>query len=142
MDRDEIIKLFEGKIHCSQIVAGQWAEKMGLDKDTVMRMAGPLGGGCFHGDVCGCVSGALMMIGAAFGHCEPGDEEGNDRMIEISAEFKERFEEECGSLRCRDLTGYDFSIEGDLEKAFAAGVTRERCPGYVQTALEILDEIM
>lgn len=142
MDRNEILELFAGKIHCSQIVVGQWADELGLDRETVLRMAGPFGGGCFHGDVCGCVAGALMVIGAEYGHFEWGDEEGNTRMIEKIAEFKARFADNCGSLVCRELTGFDFSVPGAFDQAREAGVFVSHCPNYVNAALEILDDIM
>ena len=142
MDRNEILELFAGKIQCSQIVVGQWVDELGLDKETVLRMAGPFGGGCFHGEVCGCVAGALMVIGAEYGHFEWGDEEGNARMIEKIAGFKERFVESCGSLVCRELTGFDFSVPGAFDQAKEAGVFVSRCPNYVNAALEILDDIM
>lgn len=142
MERNEIIKNFTGCIHCSQIVVGQWAEILGLDAETSVRMAGPLGGGCFCGNVCGCVSGALLVLGAEFGHCQLGDQEGNARMLEKIEAFKTAFLERFGTLNCRELIGYDFSKEGDFQKAQEAGVFFQKCPDFVNGALEILDEIM
>jgi len=43
-------------------------EVLGLDKDLLLKVSGGLGGGCFHGDICGCVSGAIMAIGAVYGY--------------------------------------------------------------------------
>lgn len=142
MEKNEIIKCFTGCIHCSQIVVGQWAEKLGLDVETSIRMAGPFGGGCFEGNVCGCVAGALMVIGAEHGHCEMGDEEGNAQMIAQIGQFKESFKEEFGFLLCKELIGYDFSIPGEFEKAQASGVLFEKCPNYVNGALKILDDML
>ena len=142
MDRNDIIDNFNGCVHCSQTVVEQWADKLGIDKATFMRIAGPLGGGCFDGNICGCVTGALLVIGAACGHYEVGDVEGNARMIEKVSEFKEAFKERTGSLVCRELTGYDFSQEGQLEAAMASGVLFEKCPDYVNIALDILEDIM
>ena len=142
MERNEIIRNFAGSIHCSQIVVKQWAEELGLDEETAVRMAAPFGGGCMGGDICGCVTGALMMIGAEYGHCEVGDTEGNARMVAKLTEFKQKFTEKCGSVICRDLIGYDFSKPEEREQAFESGILFEKCPGYVNCALEILDEIM
>lgn len=142
MDRNDIITNFTGCVHCSQTVVEQWADELGIDKATFMRIAGPLGGGCFNGDVCGCVTGALLVIGAAYGHYEVGDVEGNSRMVAKASEFQEAFRERTGSLLCRELTGYDFSQEGQLEAAMAAGTLLEKCPDFVNIALDILDDIM
>ncbi|MGI6766480.1 MAG: C-GCAxxG-C-C family protein [Lentihominibacter sp.] len=142
MDRNDIVNNFTGCIHCSQTVVEQWADKLGIDKATFMRIAGPLGGGCFRGDICGSVSGALLVIGAACGHWEVGDIEGNERMVEKVNEFNQAFTERAGSLICRELTGYDFSAAGQFEEAAASGVLLEKCPDFVNIALDILDEIL
>jgi len=142
ISREQIIDNFSGAIHCSQIVSGEMAEKLGVDKEMLMSAAGALGGGCFHGDVCGCVSASLMCIGLSCGHCHKGDLEANQRLVEKTAEFEKRFIEKHGSICCRDLTGYDFGVPGELEKAMEAGVTVEKCPAYVQGALEILDDLL
>ena len=143
LTKSEIIRLFAGHRHCSQVVIGQWAEELDLDEETAIRMMAPFGGGAFEGEMCGAVSGALAVIGTRFGHYELGDQEGNLRMIAKVKEFKERFKERSGSLVCRELLGeYDFSKEGDMERAAASGIFMEKCTNYVGSALEILEEIM
>lgn len=142
IDRTEIVTNFRKRIHCSQLVVKQWAEELGLDEETMVRMAAPLAGGCCGGNVCGCVTASLLLIGAEYGHYLPGDFEGNERMMEKAAEFRTAFEEKFGSLICKELTGYDFSKEGQMDEALASGTLFERCPGYVNGALEILDAML
>jgi len=143
LDRDEIIRLVSGYRHCSQVVIGQWAEDLDLDEETAIRMLAPFGGGAFEGEMCGAVSGALAVIGARYGHYELGDMEGNMRMIAKVQEFKKAFLERNGTLVCRKLLGeYDFSREGDMEKAMESGILFEKCPNFIASALEILEEIM
>lgn len=142
LSKNEILKKFQGHIHCSQIVLGQWAEELGYDREECMRMAAPFGGGCFRGDTCGAVAAAMVAIGMRYGHCEDGDEAGDMVMKEKVAEFQAKFKEKQESLICRELTGYDFSKEGEFEKAVESGVVFQKCPELVNCALEILDEIM
>ncbi|MBQ6470295.1 MAG: C_GCAxxG_C_C family protein [Lachnospiraceae bacterium] len=143
LSRDEIISLFAGHRHCSQVVMGQWAEELDLDEETAVRMMAPFGGGAFDGEMCGAVSGALAVIGARYGHYELGDAEGNQRMIAKVKEFKDAFKERFGTLVCRELLGeYDFSKEGDMQRAAESGIFMEKCTGFVGAALEILEEIM
>lgn len=142
MEKTEIVSNFRKRIHCSQLIVKQWAEELGLDEETMVRMAAPLAGGCCGGDVCGCVTASLMLIGAEYGHCLPGDFEGNECMMEKAAELRTVFEKKFGSLICRELTGYDFSKGGQMEEAFASGILFERCPDYVNGALEILDAML
>ena len=64
-------------------------------------------------------------------------------MIAKVKEFKDAFKERNGTLVCRQLLGeYDLSKEGDLEKAMASGIFFEKCPNFIGSALEILEEIM
>jgi len=142
LSTDQIINGFKKSIHCSQLVLAEWAEELGYDRDEAMRMAAPFGGGMFRGDTCGVVAGAMIAIGMKYGHCVPGDKEGDAVMKEKVAAFQDAFIARKGNTICRDLVGYDFSKEGEFEKAVISGNVYERCPGFVQTALEILDEIM
>lgn len=143
LDRDEIIRQVSGFRHCSQVVMGAWADELDLDEETVIRMMAPFGGGAFDGEMCGAVSGALAVIGARYGHYELGDADGNMRMIARVTEFKQLFKERNGTLVCRQLLGdYDLSKEGDLQRAMESGVFFEKCPNFIGSALEILDEIM
>ena len=142
LTEQQINEYFMNHIHCSQIVLMEWAEALGYTKVEAARIAAPFGGGMFNGDTCGAVAGAMLAIGMKYGHSEPGDIEGDEKMREKVAEFNRRFTEAKGSTICRDLIGYDIGKPGDAEKVFESGVIFERCPGYVLEALKILDDIM
>jgi C_GCAxxG_C_C family probable redox protein len=105
-------------------------------------MAAPFGAGFWCGDNCGAVCGAMMVIGMKYGHSNPGDKERNDAMIDKVKEFHNEFIARNGSLICRELVGYDFRQEGELEKAFDNGRIFEFCPSMVQSSLEILSKII
>ena len=139
---DQINTGFRNSIHCSQQVLAEWAEELGYTRDEAMRMSAPFGGGMFRGDTCGAVCGAMIAIGMRFGHSQPGDVERNAAMIEKVQAFQSKFIESKGSTICRELVEHDFSKEGELEKALMNGKIFDVCPGFVQEALEILDEIM
>jgi C_GCAxxG_C_C family probable redox protein len=142
LTKEQINKGFTECIHCSQQVLAEWAEKLGYDRDAASRMAAPFGGGMFRGDTCGAVSGAMIAIGTKYGHCKPGDADGNAAMMEKVAAFQKEFIARNGSTICRELVGHDFSKEGELEKAMENGKVFEICPKLVQSSLEILNEIM
>ncbi len=142
ISKEEIQAGFMDGIHCSMQVVREWAEDVGLDEKNAMRIAAPFGGGCCAGEVCGCVTGALIVIGARYGHCQPKDFQANAAMQAKTREFLEKFRERHGTLLCRELMGHDLSKPEEIQKAFEDGSIMERCPDYVNTALEILDEIM
>jgi len=105
-------------------------------------IAAPFGGGGFRGDMCGAVAGALMAIGLRYGHTEIGDAAGDEALKAKVAEFQKKFIEKEGSLVCRELTGHNFSEDGAFEEAKEKGVIASKCPRCVNSALEILDEIL
>ena len=142
MNKEKAAEYFRGDIDCSQIVLAYSAEKVGLDSDTALKLGSAFGGGMWHGETCGCVTGALMAIGAGYGQTEPGDSEGKALLLAKKQQFEERFMEENGSLNCRWLLGYDVSDLDDLAKIVAEDMFYTRCTGYVCSACRILDEIL
>ena len=142
LTEEKIFTLFTQSIHCSQLVAGEAAEKLGYDRNQIMRLAAPFGGGMFCGETCGAVAGGVMAIGMKYGHCEPGETKQNELCIKKTEQFLQTFAARNGGTLCRDILGYDLAEAGALEKAFAAGRIKEVCPGFVLSALKILDEVM
>ena len=61
LSTSQILKYFDGHIHCSQIVLSQWAEELGLDTDTAKMIAAPFGGGGFRGDM-DCRKGSFSDV--------------------------------------------------------------------------------
>ena len=142
LSKAEIVKQFIEGFDCSQVVLSQWAEDLGYGREEALRMAAAFGGGMFRGDTCGAVAGAMIAIGLRYGHSESGDKETKAILLEKVSEFQKRFTQRCGSTICRELCGFDFSKEGELQKAAESGRLIEDCPRFVQEALAVLDEIL
>ena len=70
LTKAQVTDLFKSKIHCSQIVLGEVAEELGYGREEAYKMANPFGGGCFRGDTCGAVAGAMIAIGMKYGNDE------------------------------------------------------------------------
>ena len=95
--------LMEDGFHCSQCVFPYAAFRLGMDRDEALRLSAGLGGGCFHGDSCGAVTGAAMALSIVFGFDRPNAEEADKLLIEKVHEFQKRFLEENGSTAARRL---------------------------------------
>ena len=54
----------------------------------------------------------------------------------------DKFKEENGSYICRDLLGYNISLREDLERVRELGLFTTFCPKMVESAAEILEEIL
>ena len=133
-------RLFDQGYDCAQTVLSAFAEDLDLDEETALKLAAGFGGGMHQGDMCGCVTGALMALGLKYGWSEEGDQVGKDLMNGKAQEFERRFRERLGGLRCRELLEADVSTpEG---KFLAAERVPQRCPGFVAAATELLEEML
>ena len=75
LNESQILEQFSQGFDCSQVVLGACADKIGLDPETAKKVAACFGGGMWYGHECGAVTGALMAIGAKYGHSQPGDQQ-------------------------------------------------------------------
>jgi C_GCAxxG_C_C family probable redox protein len=137
----QILDLFKGNIHCSQIVLGEMADQLGYSREEAYKMANAFGGGAFIGDTCGAVAGAMIAIGLKYGNDEPGNKEQDLLCRAKVKEFQDKFKERRNTLYCRELLGYNFAIPEERQAAFDTGKVFELCPCLVMDALDILNNI-
>jgi C_GCAxxG_C_C family probable redox protein len=142
MKIEEIQDLFAKEIDCSQVVAGEFAEELGMDRETLWKLTSCYGGGMMCGETCGTVTGALMVIGMKYGHSKPGDHDRKMEMMAKVSEFKKRFHEKYPSCLCRDLLGHDISQPGELDKVLEEGLMMSFCPYVASDVIEILKDII
>lgn len=96
--------LFLEGYNCAQAVFCAFGDVTGLERDTSARLASSFGGGLGRlREVCGAVSGAAMVLGAAKGYAEPKDTKAKKEHYERVREFAGRFRDSEGSILCREL---------------------------------------
>ena len=85
-------------------------------------------------DVCGAVSGAVMVIGLNYG---------DDKTIcnMKTEEYIKTFKEKNSSIICRDLLGCDISTPDGKEKAVNENLYKTRCMDMVINAAQLLDDL-
>lgn len=142
MTTEDIKNEFLQQMDCSQVVAGAFADALGMDRRTLRKMSACFGGGMHCGETCGAVTGALMVIGLNYGHSDNGDATQKDIMRQKVTEFKEKFAEKYDSCLCRDLLGHDVAQPGELERVLEKGLLLSFCPIVVKDVLDILDSMI
>lgn len=131
---------FAQGFNCSQAVFSAYATQLGIDDETALKLASPFGGGVARqGEVCGAVTGALMALGLGRGNATLENKEENYRLAD---EFIKRFQEQHGTILCRELIGYNLSKPEELQKAREQGVFVSACPGFVKDAAKLVEEIL
>ena len=136
-------EMFTNGFNCSQAVLSVFAEEMGLSEDIALKIATQFGGGARKGEICGAVSGALMVLGLKYGHgyCE-NMSEAKGKAYGIAEEYMNRFAKANGSVVCRELLGYNISKPEDMAKIKELGLFQKTCPEMIKNAVEILEEML
>ncbi len=133
---------FNSSLNCCQSIVGAYAEECGLNRHTALKISACFGGGMKKGEVCGAVSGALMVLGLKKGYFLEEDVHGKERSALYTQMFIDRYENSQGAITCKGLLGHDLSIPSERAKIQEKGLFGEVCPKAIETAVEILEEIL
>lgn len=139
---DKAEKYFCNNFNCSQAVFTTFATELGLDEKIALKIATQFGGGARKGEMCGAVSGALMVLGLKYGHCHAEDNEEKQRAYRIAEDFMNRFTAEKGTVVCRELLGYDVSKEEDMVKIKELNLFKTICPEMIRCATKIVEQML
>jgi len=134
---------FREGFSCSQSIFSAFTEQFGLPVETALKIAAPFGGGMARmGEICGAVSGAFMVIGLAHGHITVEDQESKEETYRLVNEFVSQFKARNGSIKCRELIGYDMCTPEKLQQANESGVFDTVCPRLVKDSAEIISMLI
>lgn len=144
MNNDEhAVSCFNQGFNCAQAVFSAYSSQLGLPSDVALKIGAPFGAGIGRmGEVCGAVSGAMMVIGLKFGHTDAKDKETKENVYGMAKKFINSFQERNGSIICRELLKYDLSKPEEYKMAQEQGLFTSLCPKLVKDAAEIVSEII
>ena len=91
-----------------------------------------------NAEVCGAVSGALMVIGLKYGQVDDGKTVSYGKAVE----FMDKFKKENGSYICKEILGYDISTADGMKNASEKNLFNDICPKMVESAVKILEEMI
>jgi len=140
---DTALASFNKGITCSSSVFSAFADELGLDDKTAKKIGCGFGAGISRtGNMCGVVSGAIMVIGLKYGKAEPGDDAATEKTRALVRQFILAFTQKNGSVNCTELLGYDLSKTDEFEKAREKKLFVTACPELVRDAVEILEKML
>lgn len=139
MDRiNKSLELFNNGCNCCQATFLSLSEEMGLEKETALKIACGFGGGMHQGEVCGAVSGGIMLLGLKNGNGDLADQEAKEKTTELVKEFCSQFKQKNGSIICRELLGCDKSTESGKQYAEDNNLKEKICQNLVKDAIELV----
>ena len=136
--------LFLEGYNCAQAVFCAFDDLTGLDRETSARLASSFGGGMGRmREVCGTVSGALLVLGLLCGYADPEDAKAKTDHYHLVQEFARRFREINGTIICRELLqGVKTRAGNDPEARTPEYYASRPCLRHCGEAAEIVDELL
>ena len=141
MDRGERAECyFRQGYNCSQAMVLAFSDLLNLDEAALSRMACGFGGGISRlREVCGTMSGTVMILDLLFGYEGPETGEKKRALYARVQDMAGRLEKANGSIVCRELLGLRQQRDTPEAEARTAGYYQKRpCAGLIAAAARIL----
>jgi len=139
---EKAVAYFAKEMHCSQSILAAFADECKITEAQAFKLGSCFGAGMRKGNVCGAVTGALMVLGLLYGEEEIGDFDARARTNKLNDLMIDTFNQRYGSCLCNQLLKCDISTEEGKQKARDDKLFTEFCPKMVAGAVEILEEII
>ena len=135
-------ELFLNGANCAQAVVLAFGDLTGLEDSLAARLSSSFGGGMGRmREVCGAVSGMLMVAGLIYGYDTPGDDVSKKKHYALVQELAGRFRQEVGSIVCREILKNPPSDPNPTPRT-AEFYAQRPCARMVLLAGRILDAYM
>lgn len=140
---EKATSIHENGYACSQAVLVSFAAELGIDEKTAFKISSTFGGGIGRtGETCGAVAGAIMALGLKYGYSDPPEDMTKTELYQKVNFFLEEFKEKHSVTKCKDLLGFDVSIPEENEIIKEKGISKEKCPNFINDAVEILEDMI
>lgn len=130
--------------NCAQSVLFAYGPDLGLDADTALKISTGFGGGIARqGEVCGAITGGVMVLGLKYGRGIQQDRTATDNTCQKTIELMSQFKKRHGSCQCRELlNGCDLTTAEGKLRFKEQDLKYKTCVGCVQTVVETLEKIV
>ena len=133
-------ELFLNGYNCAQAVAVAFCDVTGMEPKATAKLASSFGGGMGRmREVCGAVSGMLMVAGILYGYDAADDEKAKMSHYALVQNLAGQFREQVGSIICREILKNPPSDPAPTPRTEEFYKLRP-CARMVYLAAEILDK--
>jgi C_GCAxxG_C_C family probable redox protein len=138
-----VLKMIEG-YNCAQSVFFSFCDDLHIDKNSALKMVTGLGAGMGRKEeVCGAVTGGIIVIGAKFGRGEKDDRTATELTYRKTRALMNKFAEKHGTFICRKLLkDCELTTEKGQKYFKDNDLMNKVCVPCVQSVVEILEHIM
>jgi C_GCAxxG_C_C family probable redox protein len=136
-------EVFAKGFNCAQSILFTYGKDYFKENTTALKLASGFGAGIsYRGEICGAVSGSLMVIGLLYGYSDLTIVVSKEMTFKVAHEFMETFEKCNGSVICNQLIKSEINTPEGLEYARQNGLFKKICPKLVESASEILETLI
>jgi C_GCAxxG_C_C family probable redox protein len=136
-------KLIEG-YNCAQSILYSFCSDFRIDQDTALKLSCGFGAGMGRkGEVCGAVTGGIIVIGLKYGRGEDDDTVAKETTYAKTLELMERFSAKHGTFLCRKLlNGCDLTTDEGQQYFKENDLLNNACKVCVESVVKILEEML
>ena len=129
---------YEG-YNCSQCVAVAFCGETGIPRETMLRLSVGFGGGMGRlREVCGAVSGVVLVLGLLYGDDSPTCKAA---IYPVVQQLAGQYRAENGSIVCKELLGLNKPEGSPVPEARTPEYYKKRpCPALIARAADMLAE--
>jgi C_GCAxxG_C_C family probable redox protein len=141
---DLAIEKFLAGFNCAQAVFYSFCDDLQFDKNTALKIACGFGAGMGRKEeVCGAVTGGIIVIGTKYGRGEKDERAAMELTYAKTRELLNKFAQKHGTFICRKLiSDCELTTEEGQKQFKENDVMNKICKPCVQSAVEILESIM
>jgi len=135
---------FSQGYNCAQAIIYAFSDDLGIDKEIALKVATGFGAGMGRKqEVCGAVTGGIMVIGLKYGRGENDERKIMDQAYEKVRALMDCFSEKHGTFICRKLVGECKLLTDEGQQQYRQTEMFNRvCKPCVGTVAEILEDII
>ncbi|MFR1672139.1 MAG: C-GCAxxG-C-C family protein [Candidatus Gastranaerophilaceae bacterium] len=133
-------KLFKEGYNCAQSVFCTFAEEIGMDFNSALKLSSSFGGGMGRlREVCGAVSAIFMIAGIKYGYTTPNDDKTKAEHYTRIQKLADKFKEKHKTIICRELLGLDVQTDSPIPSKRTEEYYQTRpCEELIANACEII----
>ncbi len=135
-------ELFLEGYNCAQAVSVAFCDVTGMEPETAARMASGFGGGMGRmREVCGAVSGMIMVLSYLYGYDDPNAGAAKKQVYADVQELAGKFREQNGSIVCREILKNP-PTDPNPSPRTAEYYAKRPCARMVFTAAQLMDDFI
>jgi C_GCAxxG_C_C family probable redox protein len=140
---EQAVETYKCGFNCAQAVFSTYAEEFGIDRPTALKISCGFGAGMGRRqEVCGAVSGAILLIGSKYGKTIVEDKAANELTYKLVRELSEKFVAKHGCISCKELLGCNLQTPEGQQFYKENNFQNLKCAIYVHDASEFAEAML